>query len=107
MRGLDDLIKDLRLEHARGREVCKLAADKIEEMEAIIDNYLVAIRSAMNSLSVVAHLADVAEDPAGYSKYIKAMDIDIHNINIDIRANALDGHRDLRQALMETPCQTI
>ena len=106
MKGLDDLIMALRLEHARGREVCKVAADKIEEMEAIIDNYSVAIHRAMQSLSVVAHLADLAEDPAGYSKYIKAMDIDINNINIDIRANALDGHRDLREALKETPCPT-
>ena len=43
MKGLDDLIKDLRLEHARGRKVCKVAADKIEEMEDTIDKLVVAL----------------------------------------------------------------
>ena len=43
MKGLDDLIKDLRLEHARGRKVGKVAADKIEEMEDIIDKLVAAL----------------------------------------------------------------
>ena len=43
MKGLDDLVRDLRLEHARGRKVCNVAADKIEEMDDTIDKLVVAL----------------------------------------------------------------